>query len=211
MTTLELELSMNKTLTTWTVAAAVLTCGSSLRAHHSVSMFDLAAPIWVKGTVARYEPTNPHVMFTLEEKVSDTQVQSWRVEGPSLVRLGRLGAGENFLKAGDVVEACGFPPKQEFVGPSSPAVRRYPVNQKTVHGHVLVMPDGRMRSWGSYGKLDNCIRPGDQAQMWVEFLTREPLARDAWCNSTRGFVKIASLAPKALVDEIDGKLTDRCG
>jgi len=202
---------MNGTLTTWTLTVAVLACGSSLRAHHSVSMFDLAAPIWVRGTVVRYEPINPHAMFSLEEKKPDGQVQSWRVEGPGLARLSRLGAGENFLKAGDVVEVCGFPPKQEFVGPSSAAIRRYPENQKIVHGHVLVMPDGRMRSWGSYGKLDNCIRPGDQAQQWVEFLTREPLARDAWCNSTRNFVKIAATAPKALVDEIDSKMTERCG
>ena len=202
---------MHRTLTTWTLTVAVLTCGSSLRAHHSVSMFDLAAPVWVKGTVVRYEPINPHAMFSLEEKKADGQVQSWRVEGPSLARLARIGAGEQFLKAGDVVDVCGFLPKPEFVGPSSADVRRYSPDQKIVHGHVLVMPDGRMRSWGSYGKLDNCVRPGDQAQVWVEFLAREPLARDAWCNSTRTYVKIASTAPKALVDEIGSKMTERCG
>ena len=37
-----------------------------------------------------------------------------------------------------------------------------------VHGHVLVKSDGRMLSWGPYGKIDNCIRPGDTADKWVQ-------------------------------------------
>jgi hypothetical protein len=205
-----MEMSMNQTLARWALAVAMLASGSGLRAHHSARMFE-GAPIWVRGTVTRYEPINPHAMFTLEERRSDGKVQTWRVEGPSLARLGRMGAGENFLTAGDVVEVCGFPPKREFIGPSSPDVRRYPENQKIVHGHVLVMPDGRMRTWGSYGKLDNCIRPGDQAQVWVEFLARDPMARAAWCNSTRVLTTIASVAPKALVDEIDTKTAGSCG
>jgi hypothetical protein len=201
---------MNRTLTAGVVAVGVLAGGTSLLAHHSITMFELGAAIWVKGTVTRYEPINPHVIFALEERTTDGRVQRWTVEGPSLVRLGRLGAGENFLKVGDVVEVCGFPPKKEFVGPTTGDVRRYPSAGNVVHGHVLVMPDGRMRSWGTYGKLDNCVRPSDRAQAWVEFLNREPLARDSWCASTRVFVKVASTAPKALVDEIDRGTTPRC-
>ena len=201
---------MTKTLTTWALTVAVLACGSSLRAHHSISMFELGVPIWVKGTVVRYEPINPHAMFTLEERKPGGEVHAWAIEGPSLARLKRMGADENILKAGDLIEVCGFPPKKQFVGPSSPDNRRYQQNLSIVHGHVLVMPDGRMHSWGSYGKLDNCLRPGDQARVWVEFLTRDPLARAAWCASTRVFVNVPSTAPRALVDEIDGKMTERC-
>ena len=201
---------MAKHLAVWTAAIAVLASGGALRAHHSISMFELGSPIWVKGTVVRYEPINPHAMFTVDERKPDGQVQRWTVEGPSLNRLSRMGAGENFLNAGDVVEVCGFAPKSEFVGESSTDIRRYPPDRRIVHGHLLLMPDGRMRPFGSYGKLDNCIRAGDQPRVWVEFLTREPLAWAAWCASTRIIVKVASTAPKGFVDEVNKQMTTPC-
>jgi hypothetical protein len=70
------------------------------------------------------------------------------------------------------------------------------------------MPDGRMRLFGPYGKLDNCVRPHDTAQSWVDFLNADPLARQAWC--VRNFVTVPSTAPKALVDEINGLMANPC-
>jgi hypothetical protein len=172
-------------------------------------MIDGSTGVWVKGTVVRYEPISPHTKFELEETRADGQVQRWTIEGPFPGRLSRIlslngmEADEHFLIAGDVVEVCGFFPKRS--GETAATAERLPY----VHGHVLVMPGGRMQSWGPYGKLDNCIRPNDRPESWLAFLNADPLARELWCNS-QGFVGVASTAPKGFVDEVNGLLVDPC-
>ena len=106
------------------------------------------------------------------------------------------------LQAGDPIEVCAFALKDFFA-------ERPEFSRRFIHGHMLVMPGGQMRAWGPYGKLDNCIRPSDQAAAWVEFLDRDSLARAAWCNS-RAFVQVASTASKAFVDEINSRMASGC-
>ncbi len=200
---------MKKKLATWAAAIAALACVGSLRAHHSVRMIDVSKSVWVKGTVVRYEPISPHTMFELEETSADGQVRRWTIEGPFPGRLSRIlsvngmRADEDFLSAGDVVEVCGFFPKRSEVASPDAELLSY------VHGHVLVMPDGRMETWGPYGKVDNCVRPDDEPESWLDFLKADPLAQEFWCNS-RGFVGVASTAPKGFVDEINTRLTLPC-
>jgi hypothetical protein len=197
---------MTKKIAPWAAAMAALAGAGSLSAHHSVSMIDVSTSVWVKGTVVRYEAINPHTRIELDETRADGQVQRWTIEGPfpgrlqRILRLNGMGPDEDFVRAGDVIEVCGFRPKRQAPYPDD-----LPLSY--VHGHVLVMPDGRMQSWGPYGKLDNCIRPDDQPQAWLEFLNADPLAREFWCNS-RHFVGVASTAPKGFVDEIDGLITN---
>jgi hypothetical protein len=172
-------------------------------------MFDLGHPIWLKGTVVSYDPVNPHVLFAIEVGSEDGEIQRWRVEGTSLTGLERRGVPLDVLKAGDAIEVCGFALKDEArerVPPENQ--RRYPT--MFLHGHVLVMPGGTMRTWGSYGKLANCIRPGDDAQRWLDFIDTDAGAHQFWCF-TRRSVNIPSVAPQALVDEIDRRLTSPCG
>jgi hypothetical protein len=178
-------------------------------------MIDVSTPIWVKGTVVRYEPIHPHVMIELEEPKEDGQAETWTVEGPipgrldRILRLNGMGRDEPFLRVGDAIEVCGFVPKARASRrDASPNTDRLP---PFIHGHVLVMPDGRMQSWGPYGKLDNCIRPDDQTQPWVDFLNSDRLAREFWCNS-RSFVSVASIAPEGFVDEINSLMANLpCG
>jgi len=65
-----------------------LTGVSALQAHHSNISIDASTPVWVEGTVVRYEIVNPHAMIELEEATSDGQVRRWTVQGPNLQRLG---------------------------------------------------------------------------------------------------------------------------
>jgi hypothetical protein len=116
--------------------------------------------------------------LTLEQKAENGQVQRWLVEGPNLNRLQRMGVDKDFLKAGDVIEVCGFPFRQEFSRPSSSDAGAPP--RPAMHAHMVVMPDGHMRLFGPYGKLENCIRPHDTTQSWVDFLNADPLGRHAW-------------------------------
>lgn len=202
---------MNKTLVACTAAVAALACVESLLAHHSMRTIEVSTSVWVKGTVVRYEPISPHTLFELEERRTDGQLQRWTIEGPFPGRLSRIltlngmRADEDFLKAGDVVEVCGFFPKRS----ESTTATADRVPPPYVHGHLLVMPDGQMESWGPYGKLDNCIREGDRPPQWADFLNADPLAREFWCN-VRRLVGVASTTPTGIVDEINRLLTESC-
>jgi hypothetical protein len=151
---------MSMRTATWAAAIAALVCAGSLQAHHSSSMFDIETPIWVKGSVVHWERKNPHVMVTIEERGEDGRTYRRLVEGPPLYKFDRLGVGPDFLKVGDRVEFCGFALEETVA-----AQRLYTdppgVTLQFVHGHVLVMPDGRRRLWGSYGRTEKCLRPGE--------------------------------------------------
>jgi hypothetical protein len=169
-------------------------------------MFDVGTPVWIKGTVVRFERINPHVMFTLEQKGDDGQVRLWTVEGPGLNSFTRAGLGADFLEAGDVIEVCGFGFKEEVARrPIADSGRTRP----WLHGHVLVMSDERMRLFGGYGRLENCVRPDDRVEPWLEFLGADERGRNAWCSS-RVFVGVPSVASQAFVDEVSRRMANPC-
>jgi hypothetical protein len=186
------------------MAFAALGCASTLDAHHSSSLFDFARPQWVKGTVVSYVPGNPHTMIGLELRNDQGASQRLSVEGPILARLGRMNLPEDFLKAGDVIEICAFPFKKEVLA-NSPEPAALPA----LHGHIVVLPDGRLQPWSPYGKLDNCIRPNDAIESWVTFVNTEPMAHEYWCNS-RASLRVTSIAPEGFVDEINRRLASPC-
>ena len=178
-------------------------------------MFELSTPIWVKGTVVAYEPIAPHVMIYLDETNADGQVQRWRIEGPWLTRLGwihennGIADGRDFFKPGDVIEVCGFDFRAEVKAQRSPDAPQ--PEGRFAHGQMVVMPDGHMQSWGGYGKMVNCVRPGDTIETWLEFLNTDPLARDIWCGGAgRGNTSAALLPPREFVDEISRRIDEAC-
>ena len=140
---------MNNKTAVCAVAITALACAGSLQAHHSNALFDMSTHIWLKGTVVRYEPVNPHAIIELEERSEDGQVRRWTVEGPRLARLDRLGIDGDFVKIGDVIEVCGFFGKADVS------------RNSRVHGHVVVRQDGQMWQWGPYGRLERCVHPDD--------------------------------------------------
>ena len=73
----------------------------------------------------------------------------------------------------------------------------------------MVLPNGRMQLWGPYGKLDNCVRPSDAKQPWLDF-RGNPTARDLWCRGYAAAVPLSPLASKPLVDDINRELTPSC-
>ena len=196
-------------------AAALLTlpCAGSVQAHHSISMFELSSPFWVRGTVTAYEPIAPHAMIYLEETAADGQIRKWRIEGPWPGRLGwilelhGIVDGKDFFKPGDVIEVCGFDFKAEIKAQRTPSTVDPSVSY--AHGQMVVMADGQMRSWGGYGKLTNCVRPDDSIETWREFLDADHLARDLWCAGRRQ-VQAATLAPEEFLDEVSGQLNEPC-
>jgi len=141
----------------------VLSSGS-LTAHHSLANHDTSTAVRVKGTVVQVHWINPHSVIFLEQTDADGVRQRWAVEGPSLLQLTRTGVAKDVLKAGDVIEACGYLPKEKTVwqiaSPNSGAVS---LAGRLITAELLVMPDGREQSWGDYG-FHRCFAPGHKDQ-----------------------------------------------
>ena len=205
---------------TWTRRTATAVIASTLagtaQAHHSISMFDISKAIWLKGEVVRYEPIAPHAMIAVEVTGDDGKAQLWVVEGPNPGRLNRILGGnglsvaEDFLHTGATIEVCGFSLKEQW----NPE-RMYPntiwSSSRFVHGQVLKMPDGRLQSWGPYGKVENCVRPNDDTQTWADFLNTDPLAREFWCGGLSAYHSRFGTAPsEAFIDEVGRKMDNAC-
>ena len=79
------------------------------RAHHSTAMYDMANPVTVKGTVKRFEWTNPHAFIFLEVKDANGQMVEWEIEMMSLNHLRSYGWVRTTVKPGDVIGATGAP------------------------------------------------------------------------------------------------------
>ena len=80
-----------------------------VRAHHSTAMYDMANPVTVKGTVKRFEWTNPHAFIFLEVKDANGQMVEWEIEMMSLNHLRSYGWVRTTVKPGDVIGATGAP------------------------------------------------------------------------------------------------------
>ena len=115
---------------------ALLTTGPGLAlrdrdraiAHHSTAMYDMANPVTVKGTVKRFEWTNPHAFIFLDVKDDKGAPVEWEIEIMSLNHLRTYGWVRTTVKAGDVISATGGAAKS---GAPSMIAR------------VIELPDGR--------------------------------------------------------------------
>ena len=197
-------------------ALAALACTVSARAHHSGSMYVTAAT-WIKGTVVRLEELSPHSIITLEERGADGQMHRWAIEGPPGPALGRLNLRADLPREGDAVEICAFGYKSPealsrlFPGTDFSARRPRTGPEASLAGHVMMLPSGKMQLWEPHGLLSECIRSSDDGtQPWLDFLSSNARARQAWCEQRRYAVVQSSAALKALADEISGSIEDLC-
>jgi hypothetical protein len=148
-----------------TIAVLVtLVSVGSLLAHHALINYDTTKAVRVKGTIVEFHQINPHSILFLEEKNADGQIRRWAIEGPSVLQLNRSGFAKD-LKAGDVVEACGYLPKEPIVWQLARADNATSLAGRLINGESLDMPDGKQQSWGDYG-VHKCFAPGysDQHQ-----------------------------------------------
>jgi hypothetical protein len=126
-------------------ALLVLASASSLLAHHALTQFDTTTGVTLKGTVVRFERVNPHSFLYIDAKGKNGDTQLWAIEGPNINQLVRMGFEKDTLKAGDVIEACGYILKEG-------QYRHF------LTGELLVLPDGRKLSWLDYGH-HKCLGP----------------------------------------------------
>jgi len=77
-------------------------------AHHSTAMYDMANPVTVKGSVKRFEWTNPHAFIFMDVKDEKAgSVVEWEIELMSLNHLRTYGWMRTTVKPGDVISCTG--------------------------------------------------------------------------------------------------------
>lgn len=83
--------------------ACALLAGTAASAHHSLSLFETAAPVKVEGKVTRVEWRSPHTMIFVAANESGGPVE-WRVETvPNSWLINRAGWTVDSVKAGEQV------------------------------------------------------------------------------------------------------------
>lgn len=156
---------MNERPTTLMLAVLVL-CASTatLLAHHSLANFDRTKAVRVKGTIVQFQRINPHSYIFLDQQGEDGQTRRWAIEGPSILQLDRKGFAKDGLKPGDVVEVCGYVPKETIVWQiGNPAPGATSIAGRLINAETMVMPDGHEQSWGDYG-VHKCFAAGYEDQ-----------------------------------------------
>lgn len=152
---------MKKIMTGGLAVLVGLVSAGSLLAHHSLTNYDTTKAVRVKGTIVQFQQINPHSFIFLDEKAPDGQTRRWAIEGPSVLQLTRMGFAKDVLKTGDVVEVCGYLPKEAIIWQivNTDHTNTVSAAGRLINAEVLVMPNGKQESWGDYG-FHKCFPPG---------------------------------------------------
>src|SRR6266699_5322031 len=77
-------------------------------AHHSTAAaYDEKKPVTLRGTVTKFDWTNPHVFMFVDAADASGKVKKWAIEFESRIELGRNGWTRDSVKVGDVVTVEG--------------------------------------------------------------------------------------------------------
>lgn len=82
--------------------AAMLLATVPAGAHHSVALVDMSRVIIIRGTVQKFEWTNPHVWVWVEVP-GDAGTQVWGVEAAAVGNMSRRGWTRHSLQPGDKI------------------------------------------------------------------------------------------------------------
>ena len=81
-------------------------------AHHAFAAeFDQNKPLKLKGTVVKWEVTNPHSWIHMDVKGDDGKTTLWMIEGGSPNNLYRLGFTKESLPPGSEIAVEGYQAK----------------------------------------------------------------------------------------------------
>ena len=81
-------------------------------AHHGFAAeFDQTRPLKLKGTVTKWQVTNPHSWIHMDVKGEDGKVVAWMIEGGSPNNLYRLGFTKDSLPPGSEIVVEGYQAK----------------------------------------------------------------------------------------------------
>src|SRR5262245_37472198 len=92
-----------------TFALFIALSTTSALAHHSFAMFDHSRTMTIKGTVTKFQWTNPHAYLDVDVAGSGGPTKHYTLEMTSINMLQRAGWRSNLIKAGDEVRAVMAP------------------------------------------------------------------------------------------------------
>jgi hypothetical protein len=148
-----------KSLTTiWLAVLVMLMSAGAGLAHHSLANHETTNAIRVKGTIVQFHAINPHSFIYVEEKGAGGQIRRWAVEGPGGTLLARRG-WEKLVKPGDVIEVCGYGPKEPLmwqIASADPGATS--LAGRLITAELIVLPDGKVQEWEDYG-FHHCFPP----------------------------------------------------
>jgi len=78
-------------------------------AHHSFAVYDHTRTLNVKGTVTKWQWTNPHAYLDIDVKDANGAVKHYTLEGTSINMMQRVGWRSNMIKFGDEVKVVFAP------------------------------------------------------------------------------------------------------
>ena len=92
----------------WLSLLIVAMAGTAL-AHHSFAVYDHTRSLNLKGTVTKWQWSNPHAYLDIDVRDADGAVKHYTLEGTSINMLQRTGWKSNMIKAGDQITAVAAP------------------------------------------------------------------------------------------------------
>ena len=92
----------------WSIALAILMVAPAF-AHHSFAVYDHTRTLTLRGTVTRFQWTNPHGFIEMDVQQSDGSVKHYSVELTSINMMQRVGWRSNMIKPGDTVQVVVAP------------------------------------------------------------------------------------------------------
>ena len=102
---------MTSRRTTWVggVLCLLMVTAAPALAHHSFAVFDHTRTLTIRGTVTKFQWTNPHGFLEVDVPQPDGTTKHFSIELTSINMMQRVGWRSNMIKAGDKVTAIVAP------------------------------------------------------------------------------------------------------
>ena len=91
------------------LAFIILIMANTALAHHSFAVFDHTRTLSLKGSVTRFQWSNPHGFLDVDVQDADGTVKHYTLELTSINMLQRVGWKSSMIKAGDQVKVVTAP------------------------------------------------------------------------------------------------------
>jgi len=105
------EVTMTSRRAAWVggVLSVVMLMAATAAAHHSFAVFDHTRTLTIRGTVTKFQWTNPHGFLEVDIPQPDGTMKHYSIELTSINMMQRVGWRSNMIKAGDKVTAVVAP------------------------------------------------------------------------------------------------------